>query len=63
MSQEDYEAKKELVAEEIISRLEKKLFPGLKSSIVFKEVQSCELFWFIFVSLAIHQFLNRVMSS
>lgn len=39
MSQEDYEAKKELVAEEIISRLEKKLFPGLKSSIVFKEVQ------------------------
>ncbi|KAG5556337.1 hypothetical protein RHGRI_006814 [Rhododendron griersonianum] len=38
MSQEDYEAKKELVAEEIISRLENKLFPGLKSSIVFKEV-------------------------
>nr|BAS69432.1 carotenoid isomerase [Rhododendron kiusianum x Rhododendron indicum] len=38
MSQKDYEAKKELVAEEIISRLEKKLFPGLKSSIVFKEV-------------------------
>ncbi|KAI8562816.1 hypothetical protein RHMOL_Rhmol03G0064400 [Rhododendron molle] len=37
MSQEDYEAKKELVAEEIISRLENKLFPGLKSSIVFKE--------------------------
>lgn len=34
----DYEAKKELVADEIISRLEKKLFPGLKSSIVFKEV-------------------------
>ncbi|KAH7853392.1 hypothetical protein Vadar_001852 [Vaccinium darrowii] len=30
MSQEDYEAMKELV--------EKKLFPGLKSSIVFKEV-------------------------
>ncbi|KAK9083214.1 hypothetical protein Scep_029685 [Stephania cephalantha] len=34
----EYEAKKELVADEIISRLEKKLFPGLKASIVFKEV-------------------------
>ncbi|MBA0792748.1 hypothetical protein Gohar_017220, partial [Gossypium harknessii] len=34
----DYEAKKELIADEIIGRLEKKLFPGLKSSIVFKEV-------------------------
>ncbi|KAA3466752.1 prolycopene isomerase, chloroplastic [Gossypium australe] len=34
----DYEAKKELIADEIIRRLEKKLFPGLKSSIVFKEV-------------------------
>ncbi|KAE8713147.1 Prolycopene isomerase [Hibiscus syriacus] len=34
----DYEAKKELIAEEVIERLEKKLFPGLKSSIVFKEV-------------------------
>ncbi|KAL6005099.1 hypothetical protein ACLOJK_005660 [Asimina triloba] len=33
-----YEAKKEQVADEIISRLEKKLFPGLKQSIVFKEV-------------------------
>ncbi|KVH94135.1 Carotene isomerase [Cynara cardunculus var. scolymus] len=32
-----YEAKKELVADKIISRLEKKLFPGLKSSIEFKE--------------------------
>lgn len=31
--------KKELVADEIISRLENKLFPGLKASIVFKEVQ------------------------
>ncbi|XP_031274353.1 prolycopene isomerase, chloroplastic-like [Pistacia vera] len=38
MSQKDYNAKKELVADEIISRLEKKLFPGLKKSIVFKEV-------------------------
>lgn len=38
LSRKDYEAKKELVADEIISRLEKNLFPGLKSSIVFKEV-------------------------
>ncbi|OVA16223.1 Carotene isomerase [Macleaya cordata] len=38
LPQKDYDAKKELVADEIISRLEKKLFPGLKSSIVFKEV-------------------------
>lgn len=34
----DYEAKKVLVADEIIRRLEKKLFPGLRSSIVFLEV-------------------------
>ncbi|KAM1514870.1 hypothetical protein ACFX15_013527 [Malus domestica] len=38
LSRKDYEAKKELVADEIICRLENKLFPGLKSSIVFKEV-------------------------
>ncbi|XP_024981971.1 prolycopene isomerase, chloroplastic isoform X1 [Cynara cardunculus var. scolymus] len=38
LSTKDYEAKKELVADKIISRLEKKLFPGLKSSIEFKEV-------------------------
>lgn len=38
LSQGNYEAKKELVADKIISRLENKLFPGLKSSIVFKEV-------------------------
>ncbi|XP_024186431.1 prolycopene isomerase, chloroplastic isoform X5 [Rosa chinensis] len=38
LSRKDYEAKKERVADEIISRLEKKLFPGLMSSIVFKEV-------------------------
>lgn len=38
ISQKDYEKKKERVADEIISRLEKKLFPGLGSSIVFKEV-------------------------
>ncbi|XVF07484.1 hypothetical protein REPUB_Repub06bG0143100 [Reevesia pubescens] len=38
LSPKDYEAKKELIAEQIIARLEKKLFPGLKSSIVFKEV-------------------------
>lgn len=34
----EYEAKKERVADEIIGRLENKLFSGLKSSIVFKEV-------------------------
>ncbi|XP_015900380.1 prolycopene isomerase, chloroplastic [Ziziphus jujuba] len=38
LSPKDYEAKKELVADEIIKRLEKKLFPGLMSSIVFREV-------------------------
>ncbi|KAK4432625.1 Prolycopene isomerase, chloroplastic [Sesamum alatum] len=38
LSRKDYEAKKELVAEKLINRLDKKLFPGLKSSIVFKEV-------------------------
>ncbi|KAL3646955.1 hypothetical protein CASFOL_009499 [Castilleja foliolosa] len=38
LSRVEYEAKKELVAEKIINRLEKKLFTGLKSSIVFKEV-------------------------
>ncbi|GLJ32170.1 hypothetical protein SUGI_0647670 [Cryptomeria japonica] len=34
----DYNAKKEAVADEIISRLEKTLFPGLKEAINFKEV-------------------------
>ncbi|XP_024030602.1 prolycopene isomerase, chloroplastic isoform X2 [Morus notabilis] len=38
LSRKEYEEKKELVANEIISRLEKKLFPGLLSSIDFKEV-------------------------
>ncbi|KAJ6847930.1 prolycopene isomerase, chloroplastic [Iris pallida] len=38
LSVKDYEAKKEIVADKIIKRLESKLFPGLKSSIVFKEV-------------------------
>lgn len=38
LSSADYNTKKELIADEIISRLEKKLFPGLKSSILFKEV-------------------------
>lgn len=38
LSRKDYVEKKELVADEIIGRLENKLFPGLKSSIVFKEV-------------------------
>lgn len=40
LAQKDYDAKKELVADEIISRLENKLFPGLKQSIVFKEIGS-----------------------
>ncbi|XP_038985465.1 prolycopene isomerase 1, chloroplastic isoform X1 [Phoenix dactylifera] len=38
LSHRDYEEKKELVANKIISRLENKLFRGLKSSIVLKEV-------------------------
>ncbi|RAL51758.1 hypothetical protein DM860_010476 [Cuscuta australis] len=38
LSQNSYNAKKELVADRIINRLEKTLFQGLKSSIVFKEV-------------------------
>lgn len=38
LSRKDYEEKKEIVAEEIISRLENKLFPGLRNSIVLKEV-------------------------
>ncbi|XP_073139054.1 prolycopene isomerase, chloroplastic-like [Henckelia pumila] len=38
ISRKAYETKKELVSEKIISRLEEKLFPGLKSSIVFIEV-------------------------
>ncbi|KAI3993807.1 hypothetical protein MKX01_002820 [Papaver californicum] len=38
LPQKDYDAKKEHMADAIISRLEKKLFPGLKSAIVFKEV-------------------------
>ncbi|KAL2900911.1 Prolycopene isomerase chloroplastic [Bienertia sinuspersici] len=37
LSPADYNTKKELIADEIISRLEKNLFPGLKSSIIFKE--------------------------
>ncbi|KAJ1423338.1 hypothetical protein SESBI_12551 [Sesbania bispinosa] len=38
LSRVEYEAKKQLVADEIINRLEKKLFPGLRSSIDFMEV-------------------------
>ncbi|XP_075512941.1 prolycopene isomerase, chloroplastic-like isoform X1 [Primulina tabacum] len=38
VSRKVYETKKELVSKKIISRLEKKLFPGIKSSIVFMEV-------------------------
>ncbi|TVT96855.1 hypothetical protein EJB05_57932 [Eragrostis curvula] len=40
LSRKEYEQKKEAVASEIIRRLEKKLFPGLKDSIVLKEVGS-----------------------
>ncbi|XP_062196993.1 prolycopene isomerase, chloroplastic [Phragmites australis] len=40
LSRKEYEQKKELVANEIIRRLEKKLFPGLQDSIVLKEVGS-----------------------
>ncbi|XP_020233134.1 prolycopene isomerase, chloroplastic isoform X2 [Cajanus cajan] len=38
LTREEYEAKKQLVADEITSRLENKLFPGLRSSIDFMEV-------------------------
>ncbi|GJN04580.1 hypothetical protein PR202_ga22142 [Eleusine coracana subsp. coracana] len=40
LSRKEYEQKKEVVANEIIRRLENKLFPGLKDSIVLKEVGS-----------------------
>lgn len=40
LSRKEYEAKKEAVADEIISRLETKLFPCLTSSVVFREVIS-----------------------
>ncbi|KAF8665234.1 hypothetical protein HU200_054130 [Digitaria exilis] len=40
LSRKEYEDKKEVVANEIIRRLEKKLFPGLRDSIVLKEVGS-----------------------
>jgi hypothetical protein len=36
-----------MVANEIIRRLEKKLFPGLQDSIVLKEVLSCFQFYSI----------------
>lgn len=38
LSRKDYEAKKDLMADLIIRRLEKKLFPGLKSSVTFMEI-------------------------
>lgn len=38
LSPKEYKEKKELVADEIITRIEKKLFPGLKDSITLKEV-------------------------
>ncbi|XP_039113866.1 prolycopene isomerase 1, chloroplastic isoform X5 [Dioscorea cayenensis subsp. rotundata] len=37
LSRKDYEEKKEIVANQIISRLENKLFPGLRNSIILKE--------------------------
>ncbi|MQL81464.1 hypothetical protein Taro_013918 [Colocasia esculenta] len=40
LPQKEYEEKKQIISDEIIRRLENKLFPGLKSSIVFKEVGS-----------------------
>ncbi|KAK3118944.1 hypothetical protein QOZ80_9BG0711050 [Eleusine coracana subsp. coracana] len=40
LSRKEYEQKKEVVANEIIRRLENKLFPGLQDSIVLKEVGS-----------------------
>ncbi|KAJ8771149.1 hypothetical protein K2173_023474 [Erythroxylum novogranatense] len=40
LPQKEYEAKKKLVADKLINRLEKKLFPGLRSSIDFMEVGS-----------------------
>nr|AJT59423.1 CRTISO [Citrus maxima] len=40
LAQKDYDAKKELVADGIINRLENKLFPGLKQSIAFREIGS-----------------------
>lgn len=45
LSHKEYEEKKELVADEIIIRLEKKLFPGLKDSVVLKEVFELFLNW------------------
>ncbi|KAK4272649.1 hypothetical protein QN277_021172 [Acacia crassicarpa] len=38
ISRTEYESKKQLVADQIISRLENKLFPGLRASIDFMEV-------------------------
>ena len=45
LSPADYNKKKELIADEIISRLESKLFPGLKSSRLFKEELLAENMW------------------
>lgn len=38
LSRKDYERKKEFMSDQIIGRLENKLFPGLKAATVFKEV-------------------------
>lgn len=49
----EYEAKKQLVADQIISRLENKLFPGLRSSIDFMEVRAMTSYFFICCSNSI----------
>lgn len=62
LNQKDYEAKKELVADIIIARLEKKLFPGLKNSIVFKEVSffgGCNVLLNVFYHHLIFNALGR----
>ncbi|CAA6658460.1 unnamed protein product [Spirodela intermedia] len=44
LSPKEYEEKKRRISDQIITRLENKLFPGLKSSILFEEVWSfCRL--------------------
>jgi prolycopene isomerase len=38
LSREEYNAKKEAVADTIVKRLEKELFPGLVNATTFREV-------------------------
>jgi hypothetical protein len=44
MSPDEYEAKKEAVADEICARLEK-LWPGLRAAIEFREVSGSSSVW------------------